>query len=949
MSKFWKTKYVHNLYPRGNTWVSETNYGKGFSLNLEELIEDQGEVAVTFISDGNGNLTISGYSELVSAGPNRKDEIRDLYLAAALRHNEIKGEESEKERLLAYQGHLNSIRQYVQQIKQKDTSSAGQNVEQYVQQRRNEPGVVDKKKYKPVARKVKPVLGTLPGEFRIERNIRGDPLAGMPRMNPRPCDFKPTGRYTAERKEIIDKAHPGEFLLSEERKLIHNIMMAFNQAFAWDDTERGRFREDFFPPIKIPVVEHTPWVLRNIPIPPGIYEEVCKIIKKKLTAGVYEPSNSSYRSQWFCVLKKDGKSLRIVHSLEPLNKVTVAHSGLPPATEELADEFAGRACGGMFDLYVGYDERLLDSSSRDNTTFQTPYGALRLVTLPMGWTNSVPIFHDDVSYILQDEIPHVTKPYIDDVPVKGPKTRYEKPDGTYETIPENPGIRRFVWEHLTNVCRVLQRMAYCGGTFSGTKSVLCAEEITVVGHRCTYEGRKPEINRVGVITRWGPCKDIHDINAFLGTVGVCRMFIKDFSRISEPLNRLKKKNVPFEWGPEQEESMQLLKDALERAPAIIPIDYDLDTEVVLSVDTSWKAVGFYISQIHPGMKPEKRVSRFGSITLNERKARFSQPKRELYGLYRALHECKYWLLGCRRLVVETDAKYLKGMLEHPSLGPNATVDRWIDSILMYHFTLRHVPGKTFGPDGLSRRDPQPGDEKPLAIEEDIDEHNGPLAFEYPDLENGIDGAEDNIPLEYDEFKTHIDTRGGYYQSSNVIISEFEANLLTARDYTEIEKQCIWNIAKEKKQDPPESTLQLVNVPVIPDLALKFDPDKLEPYEEKHRTKGAIAQDARLYLIKRWLSDPTMRPADLNDGQYRHFVRVAKHFFVDKEGRLFKRSIDSAHRLVVDRRHRMFIMRAAHDSLCHKGFFATKALIENRFWWPEMEADISWYVKRSEER
>ena len=60
-----------------------------------------------------------------------------------------------------------------------------------------------------------------------------------------------------------------------------------------------------------------------------------------MEAGVYEPSNSSYQSKWFCVLKKDRKSLRIVHSLELLNEVTIAHSGLLPATEELAEGFAG--------------------------------------------------------------------------------------------------------------------------------------------------------------------------------------------------------------------------------------------------------------------------------------------------------------------------------------------------------------------------------------------------------------------------------------------------------------------------------------------------------------------------------------------------------------------------------------------------------------------------------
>ena len=73
----------------------------------------------------------------------------------------------------------------------------------------------------------------------------------------------------------------------------------------------------------------------------------------------------------------------------------------------------------------------------------------------MGWTNSVPIFHDDVTFILQPEIPHVTIPYIDDVAVKGPPTRYQRKDGSYETIPENSGIRKFVWEYFQNLNRVI--------------------------------------------------------------------------------------------------------------------------------------------------------------------------------------------------------------------------------------------------------------------------------------------------------------------------------------------------------------------------------------------------------------------------------------------------------------------------------------------------------------
>jgi hypothetical protein len=338
-----------------------------------------------------------------------------------------------------------------------------------------------KKKYKPVHLKVKPVIRELPDKFRIIRNIIGNPLKDLPTLPTDPLQFRPTGRYTKERKDTFDTINDG-FLWPSEKHLLHYFMMIHNDAFAWQTSERGHFREDFFPPVDIPVVPHKPWIQRNIPIPPGLYDELCKLVKQKMDAGVFEPSNSSYQSRWFCVLKRDGKSLRIVQSLELLNKVTIAHSGVTPFTEQLAEQFAGRTCNSMLDLYVGYDERALASSSRDLTTFQTPYGALQLTTLPMGWTNSVSIFHDDVTYILQPEIPHVTQPYIDDIPVKGPSTRYIKDNGEPETIPENSGIWRFVWEHFQDLNHTVQQMKYSGGTFSGLKTTLCTPEITVLGH-----------------------------------------------------------------------------------------------------------------------------------------------------------------------------------------------------------------------------------------------------------------------------------------------------------------------------------------------------------------------------------------------------------------------------------------------------------------------------------
>jgi hypothetical protein len=164
--------------------------------------------------------------------------------------------------------------------------------------------------------------------------------------------------------------------------------------------------------------------------------------------------------------------------------------------------------------------------------------------LPMGWTNSVPIFHDDVTFILQAEILHITIPYIDDVPVKGPKSTYSKSDKSFETIPENLGIHQFVWEHFENLNRVVQRMKYCGGTFSGPKLFLCVPEIFVLGHQCTPEGQLPDESRVSAICKWGPCQSLTEVHTFLGTIGVVQKFIKNFALHTHPLLKLTCKNEP---------------------------------------------------------------------------------------------------------------------------------------------------------------------------------------------------------------------------------------------------------------------------------------------------------------------------------------------------------------------------------------------------------------------
>jgi hypothetical protein len=268
---------------------------------------------------------------------------------------------------------------------------------------------------------------------------------------------------------------------------MHHFMMTYEHSFAWDESQKGSFCQDFFPPIKMPIIPHTPWAFCNIPILPDIYNDILKILRNTIASGTYEPSSSSYCLYWFTMLKRNGK-LQIVYDLQPLNAVTIRDSTMIPFMEQLAESFGGCSCYGLLDLFIGYDEQPVHIDSHDLTTFLTPFGAYRLMTVSMRWSNTVPAFHADITFTLEPEILHITSPFLDDAEVKGRPTCYELPDRSYETIPGNSGIYCFIWEHFQNLCWLVQRMVYVGCTWSGPKGILCVLETIIVSHLCTYNG-----------------------------------------------------------------------------------------------------------------------------------------------------------------------------------------------------------------------------------------------------------------------------------------------------------------------------------------------------------------------------------------------------------------------------------------------------------------------------
>jgi hypothetical protein len=430
-------------------------------------------------------------------------------------------------------------------------------------------------KYKPVSRKVRPVPGVTPEDTKVTRRFPADPLLNLPTLPTEPPAFAPTDKFTQERMDNL-KVDEKNDLTYDERALFKHVLLINERSIAFDDNERGTFRQDYFSDYKIPLMEHEPWSEPNIPVPPGLREEIMQLLREKIEAGVYEPTQSSYRSKWFCVKKKTG-GLRIVHDLQQLNSVTIRDAGVPPILDGFVEAFAGRSVYSVLDMYWGFYAWIMDPASRDLTVFQTDLGALRIVSLPMGFTNSPAEFQACMMFILREEICNrKAGVFIDDIPINGPRTQYLDASGEPETLPENPRIRKYIWEHLNDLHRVLWRIGEAGGTVSKKKMQLCKPRVEILGQTCSPEGRHPSQETTSKVNNWPTPINVTEVRGFLGLCGTVRIWIQDFSQIARPMVDLVKKDIEFHWGPKQEEAFQQLKHMVTTAPAIRPIDYQSD-------------------------------------------------------------------------------------------------------------------------------------------------------------------------------------------------------------------------------------------------------------------------------------------------------------------------------------------------------------------------------------
>ena len=96
--------------------------------------------------------------------------------------------------------------------------------------------------------------------------------------------------------------------------------------------------------------------------------------------------------------------------------------------------------------------------------------------------------------------------------------------------------------------KVVQMIKVYRGTLLARMSIICAPEAELLGYWLTCEGQRPDPKLTQRIMDWLVPTCLMEVCAFLGTMGLLQIFILNYSLIAQPLIRLTRKGVLFEFG-----------------------------------------------------------------------------------------------------------------------------------------------------------------------------------------------------------------------------------------------------------------------------------------------------------------------------------------------------------------------------------------------------------------
>ena len=347
-----------------------------------------------------------------------------------------------------------------------------------------------------------------------------------------------------------------------------------------------------------------------------------------------------------------------------------------PLPEELMRKLAGGYGFTKIDLADAYNQVPLAPDSQKKLALSTHRGVLLQKRLPFG-IKSAPGYFQNIMEQLTSDLKGVAI-YLDDILVSGDNAE----------------------DHLSNLKALLKRLNEKGLRCRLEKCVFAQPTVEYLGHILSNEGiaKGPKVDAV---KNMPPPTDVSSLKSFLGSVQFYSKFLKDLSTITEPLHRLTRRNIPWQWGAEEEQAFVKLKRMLCQDTVLA--HFDSQQEIGISCDAS--DVGIGVVLFHRYQDGSERPIANASKTLTETQRKYSQIQKEALAIIFALHKFHQFLYG-RRFILVTDHQPLTKLFGPTTATPKLAANRlarWALMLNQYDYSIEYRKTSQHGnADALSR-------------------------------------------------------------------------------------------------------------------------------------------------------------------------------------------------------------------------------------------------------
>ncbi|KAJ9542541.1 hypothetical protein OSB04_029047 [Centaurea solstitialis] len=480
-------------------------------------------------------------------------------------------------------------------------------------------------------------------------------------------------------------------LTTDEKERLIAVLKRHKKALAWKISDIPGISPSFCTHKILMEDNFKPCVQKQRRLNPKMQEVVKKEVIKLLDTGIIYPiSDSPWVSPVQVVPKKGGLTIvtndnneliptrtvtgwRVCIDYRKLNDATRKDHFPLPFIDQMLERLAGNEYYCFLDGFSGYFQIPIDPEDQETTTFTCPFGTFAYRRMPFGLCNAPATFQRCMTAIFQDMIENCMEVFMDDFSVFG---------NSFD-------------ECLNSLDRVLARCEESHLVLNWEKCHFMVREGIVLGHKISKDGLEVDRAKIDTISKLPPPTNIKGVRSFLGHAGFYRRFIKDFSKITRPLNKLLEKDAPFIFDENCTHAFETLKYHLTNAPIMVPPDWNQPFEIMC--DASDYAVGAVLGQrINNHFQPICYASR----TLNDAQENYTTTEKELLAVVFAVEKFRSYLV-LSKIIVYTDHSALRYLFAKPDAKPRLI--RWILLLQEFDIEVRDKRGaENLAADHLSR-------------------------------------------------------------------------------------------------------------------------------------------------------------------------------------------------------------------------------------------------------